>query len=354
MTTRINSSGTTSYVFDDRGLMTAATMADGTSITYSYDALGNRRAKTVNGVITNYLTAPIFGMSHVLAELASDMSIKATYVYAGPQLLKEEPSATDRSQDLYMLHEGKVGSITHTVDMNGSVRNEYDYDTFGTRTHLKTANTGSNQHFGYTGEMYGAESGLLYLRARYYDPSIGRFISADPYLGRMAEPVTQNRYIYVHNNPLLFVDPLGNDATDYVDGINSVGAGVVDYLAYNADMVGLSGEKRQNEVWGYIGVYQHISDQIIANPGAARDAATRAITEGYADNPDFVRGRSLVGPSLNLLLRPAGTASLYSLSVVGMAANGDALRAIENGANTVDEFVQAVLLGDPLGGMCTK
>jgi len=111
-----------------------------------------------------------------------------------------------------MLHEGKVGSITRTVDMNGSVRNEYDYGTFGTRSHVKTAGTGSNQNFGYTGEMLDAESGLLYLRARYYDPSIGRFISADPYLGRMAEPVTQNRYIYVHNNPLLFVDPSGNFA----------------------------------------------------------------------------------------------------------------------------------------------
>jgi len=203
--------------------MTSANMADGTNITYSYDALGNRRAKTVNGVTTHYLTAPIFGMSHVLAELAPDMSIKATYVYAGPQLLKEEPSATDRSLDLYMLHEGKVGSITHAVDMNGSVRNEYDYDTFGTRSHVKTAGTGSNQNFGYTGEMFDAESGLLYLRARYYDPSIGRFISADPYLGRMAEPVTQNRYIYVHNNPLLFVDPSGFGAVEIGYGVKFPG-----------------------------------------------------------------------------------------------------------------------------------
>ena len=51
-------------------------------------------------------------------------------------------------------------------------------------------------------------AGLLYLRARYYDPSIA-FISADPYQGRIAEPVTQNRYIYVHNNPLWFVDLSG-------------------------------------------------------------------------------------------------------------------------------------------------
>jgi len=74
--------------------MTSANMADGTNITYSYDGLGNRRAKTVNGEITNYLTVLIFGMSHVLAELASDNTIKNTYIYAGPQLLKEEPSTT--------------------------------------------------------------------------------------------------------------------------------------------------------------------------------------------------------------------------------------------------------------------
>jgi len=230
ITARVNGAGTTSYTFDDRGLMTHANMADGTHITYSYDALGNRRAKTVNGETTHYLTAPIFGMSHVLAELAEDMTIKSTYLYAGPQLLKEEPSTTDRSLDLYMLHEGKVGSITHTVDMNGSVRNEYDYDTFGTRTNVKTANTGSNQHFGYTGEMQDPESGLLYLRARYYDPAIGRFISADPYLGRMAEPVTQNRYIYVHNNPLLYSDPSGNCVGGAACPTNIFEVLVADYL----------------------------------------------------------------------------------------------------------------------------
>ena len=163
------------------------------------------------------------------------MTAKSSCLHAGPQLWKEEPSTTDRSTDLYMLHEGKVGSITHAVDMNGSIRNEYDYDTFGTRTNVKTANSGSNQHFGYTGEMSDPESGLLYLRARYYDPSIGRFISADPYLGRMAEPVTQNRYIYVHNNPLLFVDPEGLSAFG-----GQVGFGPASYgLTFNPDTLEL-------------------------------------------------------------------------------------------------------------------
>ncbi|MDH5731534.1 MAG: RHS repeat-associated core domain-containing protein, partial [Gammaproteobacteria bacterium] len=63
--------------------------------------------------------------------------------------------------------------------------------------------------YGYTGEQFDADTGLLYLRARYYDPMLGRFISVDPYLGRLEVPESQNRVIYVHNNPLLYTDPSG-------------------------------------------------------------------------------------------------------------------------------------------------
>ena len=78
-------------------------------------------------------------------------------------------------------------------------------------TDLTTGPSASHGHYGYTGQEYDAETGLLYLRARYYDPAIGRFISADPYWGRLNEPASQNRYSYVHNNPLMYTDPLGLD-----------------------------------------------------------------------------------------------------------------------------------------------
>jgi len=247
-----------------------------------------------------------------------------------------------------MLHEGKVGSITRTVDMNGSVRNEYDYGTFGTRSHVKTAGTGSNQNFGYTGEMLDAESGLLYLRARYYDPSIGRFISADTYLGRMAEPVTQNRYIYVHNNPLLFVDPSGNNAFDFVDGVNSVGEGFVDYLKYTASLSGLHGEERQSEVQGFVRTYESIMQEIISNPGTAANMSADIINQAHQDRPSFLYGRGLAGPGTSSILGPIGGGG-FSF----MAANGDAMRAIENGATSAHEILQSSLLGEPWGGQCT-
>ena len=174
---------------------------------YSYDALGVRASKTDNGVTTYYLTAQLFGYSRKLMELSADLDINASYVFAGHQVLKEEPVASDPSQDRYLLHDGLVGSVTHALDINGGVSADYRYDAFGLR------GGSAARGYGYTGEEHDGITGLIYLRARYYDPRLGRFISADPYWGRLEEPVTQNRYIYVRNNPLGFVDPSGLDTT---------------------------------------------------------------------------------------------------------------------------------------------
>lgn len=76
----------------------------------------------------------------------------------------------------------------------------YDYDAFGNET------TAANDYYNpmrYCGEYFDEETGLIYLRARYYDPSIGRFVSEDPIKDGT------NWYVYCGNNPIAFVDPLG-------------------------------------------------------------------------------------------------------------------------------------------------
>ncbi|AKF95804.1 RHS repeat-associated core domain-containing protein [Brevibacillus laterosporus] len=62
-------------------------------------------------------------------------------------------------------------------------------------------------------ELYDEESGLIYLRARYYDPNDGWLITEDTYKGQVDNPLSLNRYTYVHNNPLSNVDPAGNWST---------------------------------------------------------------------------------------------------------------------------------------------
>ncbi|WP_157243772.1 RHS repeat-associated core domain-containing protein [Paenibacillus jilunlii] len=61
----------------------------------------------------------------------------------------------------------------------------------------------------YAGECFGPETGLYYLRARYYDPSMGRFLNEDTVEGQINNPLTQNIYTYVGNNPLKYTDPSG-------------------------------------------------------------------------------------------------------------------------------------------------
>ena len=62
----------------------------------------------------------------------------------------------------------------------------------------------------YNGEDYNRETGLQYLRARWYDTNRAVFLSEDSYLGDLLQPLTRNRYLYVCNNPLNFIDPSGH------------------------------------------------------------------------------------------------------------------------------------------------
>jgi RHS repeat-associated protein len=90
-----------------------------------------------------------------------------------------------------------------------SIGATYRSDEFGN----PTATTGSStQPYRFTGEPRDG-TGLSYLRARYYDPSIGRFMSRDPYPGSMARCQTLNRYSYALNNPATLVDPSGHNPT---------------------------------------------------------------------------------------------------------------------------------------------
>ena len=70
--------------------------------------------------------------------------------------------------------------------------------------------SGDANVFRFCGEYFDTETGTIYLRARYYQASIGRFISRDSYVGKNSDPLSLNLYTYCHNNPLLYTDPSGH------------------------------------------------------------------------------------------------------------------------------------------------
>jgi RHS repeat-associated protein len=115
----------------------------------------------------------------------------------------DEPLAMLRSAATRYFHADGLGSVTSLSNAAGSIANTYTYDSFG----KLTASTGSLVNpFRYTARESDTETGLYYYRARYYDPTTGRFPSEDP-AGFSSDSL--NFYGYVSNNPLVFSDPSG-------------------------------------------------------------------------------------------------------------------------------------------------
>jgi len=147
-------------------------------------------------------------------------SVPTVYLYDGASLVEEvdnsgnllarytqstridQPLAEVRSGTTTYYEQDGVGSSTSLSSSAGTLSNTYNYDSFG----KLTASTGTTINpFRYTGREFDSETGIYYYRARYYDPTNGRFIGEDP----MRFGGAVNFYAYVHNNAVNLTDPLG-------------------------------------------------------------------------------------------------------------------------------------------------
>ncbi len=165
-------------------LLTRIALPGGTEVAYVYDSKGNRVRQTVsNGstvVTKQYIVDYSVPLSRVLADEDEDDIVQASYCY-GNDLL-----AMKRDGVGYYFYYDRLGSVRNVTDDGdpASVVKNYLYDGFG---NVITATAGSPVNvYQFTGEEYDADPGLVYLRARYYDPAVGRFISRDPLLEQVA------------------------------------------------------------------------------------------------------------------------------------------------------------------------
>jgi RHS repeat-associated protein len=113
----------------------------------------------------------------------------------------DEPLAELRSGTTSYYEQDGVNSVSSLSNAAGALANTYSYDSFG-----KATSTGTlTNPFQYTGREFDSETGIYYYRARYFDPSAGRFLSEDP--ARLRGGV--NFYAYTRNRPVLLTDPSG-------------------------------------------------------------------------------------------------------------------------------------------------
>jgi RHS repeat-associated protein len=189
--------GSTTYGFDFEHRLISAP-----GVTYSYDGSGNRLKAIRYGAETHYVYD---ASGNLLAEADNTNTITKYYIY-GAGLLATVDATTG---NIYCYHFNATGNTIALTDSTQAIVNSYAYTPFGIVTEQQTI----DQPFKYVGQygVYTEPSGLNYMKARYYDPSVGRFISEDP-SGFAGGQV--NLYAYVANNPISFIDPLGLDSSE--------------------------------------------------------------------------------------------------------------------------------------------
>ncbi len=240
---------------------------NGVETTYEIGQDGLRKSKTTNGITTTY---SIDENGNVITEGDDEI------------IIGNVPLAKKIDGEYFYYIYNAHGDVVMIVDETGNIKNTYRYDAWGTV--VSETETIRNSHK-YAGEYFDAETGLIYLRARYYDPSIRRFISEDKHWNTQnrvygdkeyAEGETKipditsiaqanNLYVYALNNPVKYVDPSGGIV---IAGF-AISSGTV---ALVGGIIALVGLMSQQEFWDnlYIGINslgKSIGDAIIYAKG---------------------------------------------------------------------------------------
>ena len=113
------------------------------------------------------------------------------------------------SGQVRVYHADRLGSVRWVTDGSQSIVVSYVYEGFGKVVGQSGGGGGPYQFCGLWGYRNDQDAGLLHVGARYYDPLVGRFISADNYLGEIMNPQSLNRYAYCENDPVNYVDLAG-------------------------------------------------------------------------------------------------------------------------------------------------
>ncbi len=198
------------YSYDSQNRLTGYT--DGTTTAnYAYDALGRRIARTVDATSIEYVYG-VFGQQDIdLDPIVLEFSnrqltrrwLEDTGIDRPLSFEVYEIDTTPGSGQTFSLFADRTGNVDWVFDeAAGQIAVAYEYDAYGQRT----GTTSFDQAYGFTGREHDPESGLIFFRARYYDPGTGTFVQSDPV---EFESGGFGLYGYVSADPYNFTDPSG-------------------------------------------------------------------------------------------------------------------------------------------------
>jgi len=214
---RLLSAGSTSYTYDNNGNTLSSTGAGvvgsfqynaknqlasatnaGVTAVFGYDINGIRNTKSSNAITTHFVVDSNRDYAQVLNEFTEGSHVYYTY---GDDLISQT-----RNAQTHFYHYDGLGSTRLLSNGTGNFTDGYNYQAFGELLN-QTGSTENNYLF--TGEQFDRELQQYYLRARYFDQSIGRFTQMDEWLGKEQVPITLNKYVYGNSDPVRYIDPSG-------------------------------------------------------------------------------------------------------------------------------------------------
>jgi RHS repeat-associated protein len=210
------------YTYSLDGLLTEVRVVsgDGAEVIerlarYEYDAQGNlglrEESRIEDGtIVSSSITRLVIdafsmsGFSAVLEERTVAGDVLRTFTLSST-IVSEATEGAGRKDFIYDAH----GSLRMAGDELADLVDQFSYDAFGNAT---ASAVSSGMRVGYNGELIDRLSGLIYLRDRWYDPSVGRFTRADSWEGDISAPLSLHKYAFGNQDPVNHIDPSGNNS----------------------------------------------------------------------------------------------------------------------------------------------
>ena len=282
--------------------------------------------------------------AELLGELDSQNKLLKSYVH-GPEVDEVLYQEDYIKNETLFFHQDHLESTVALTDSQGVLKESYTYDPYGK---LMTAKDKSGNQvltpstrILFTGREYDQETNLYYNRARYYDPSLGRFLSADP----KGYDAGLNLYAYTHNNPLSFRDPSGLD----VYWMSSFFSWVVSFFSggggggYSSGGGGNGG----GGFWSSVGrAFGYVASSIgnavssaVSSIGSAVSSTASAVASAVSNAVSAVASvasnvASAVASAVSSVANAVGSAVSQAASAVGNVVRS-AASAIGNVANAI-------------------
>jgi RHS repeat-associated protein len=301
----VTSVGTTSYTYDSNGNMTnrggqsitwnvdnqPSSIGSGPSATFVYNGDGNRALKTEGGQTILYVNK--------YYEKNITTGVVTTYYFLGGQLIANRTGST-----LDFMSQDQISSTSVVTDSSGNLVSSIRYSPFGT-----TRSGSVPTAIEFTGQRLDSSTGLYYYNARYYDPTIGRFVSPDSVGQKLNDPQSLNRYSYVENNPLKYNDPTGH----FLNFLVGAFIGAASYTITHA-VVNLATGHSWNANWSWTefaanAVIGAVTVGIAGELAAAKTGAT-AIKDTASLGRTFYSGPGAESAAKSFALQKGGTTIL--------------------------------------------